>query len=240
MTTRIAMWSGPRNLSTAMMYAFAARGDCDATDEPFYAAYLAATCDRHPMQDAVLASQPTDPAQVTLTGAGPTGAPIWYQKHMTHHILPATPRGWMTGARHAFLNRHPWRVAASYHAKRENPTLADLAFQQQLTLWDDIAQMTGTGPVIVDSADIRANPEPMLRALCAALDIPFTPRMLSWQAGPKPYDGAWAPAWYAAVHRSTGFDAAEGPLPDLPDPLRAIADQALPAYQALASRKLTA
>lgn len=240
MTLRIAMWSGPRNLSTAMMYAFAARGDCDATDEPLYAAYLAATGLHHPMQAEILASQPTDPALVTLTGAGPTGAPLWYQKHMTHHILPGTPRGWMTQARHAFLIRHPYRVTASYHAKRENPTLADLGYAQQETLWHQIADLTGTPPVVVDSADIRARPEPLLRALCAALDIPFTPRMLSWPAGPKPHDGAWAPAWYAAVHRSTGFDAAEGPLPDLPPDLRAVADQAIPAYQALAARALTA
>ena len=240
MTIRLCMWSGPRNLSTAMMYAFAARGDCDASDEPFYAAYLAATSDDHPMRDAVLASQPTDPAQVVLTGSGPTGQPLWYQKHMTHHMLPGMPRGWMAGARHAFLIRHPARVVASYHAKRENPTLADLGFHQQLALWGQIAEETGTPPVIVDSADIRARPEPMLRALCEALGIAFTPRMLSWPAGPKAYDGVWAPAWYAAVHRSTGFDAAEGPLPALPPALQALADQSLDPYEALAARRLRA
>ena len=134
MTIRIAMWSGPRNLSTAMMYAFAARGDCDASDEPFYAAYLALSGLDHPMRDQVLASQPTDPERVRLTGEGPGGAPIWYQKHMVHHMLPQMPRGWMSDCRHAFLLRHPARVIASYARKREAPTAEDLGFGLQLSL----------------------------------------------------------------------------------------------------------
>src|SRR5690606_2505345 len=121
MTLRIAMWSGPRNLSTAMMYAFAARGDCGVTDEPFYAAYLTATGLDHPMRDAVLASQPRDPGDVVLTGPAPGGKPIWYQKHMTQHMLPGVPLDWMEECRHAFLIRHPARVVASYTKKREEP-----------------------------------------------------------------------------------------------------------------------
>lgn len=240
MTIRIAMWSGPRNLSTAMMYAFAARGDCAVSDEPFYAAYLAATGLEHPMRDAVLASQPTDPVAVRLNGPAPCGAPIWYQKHMTQHMLPQMPTDWFAACRHAFLIRHPARVVASYAKKREAPTLDDLGFPQQLALFRRIADQTGTVPPVIDSADIRANPGPMLRALCAALDIPWTERMLAWPSGPKPYDGAWAPAWYHAVHASTGFDAAEGPLSDLPQAYADLATAALPAYKALARHRLTA
>jgi len=240
MTIRIAMWSGPRNLSTAMMYAFAARGDCDASDEPFYAAYLALTGLAHPMRDQVLASQPDDPAHVRLTGPAPGGAPIWYQKHMVHHMLPQMPRDWFGQCRHAFLIRHPARVIASYAAKREAPTAADLGFVAQARLFDDIAQVTGTAPPVIDSAAIRATPEPMLRALCAALDIPFTPRMLHWPAGPKAFDGVWAAHWYPAVHGSTGFDTAEGPLPDLPPAYAQLADEALPLYESLARHALTA
>ena len=209
MTIRIAMWSGPRNLSTAMMYAFAARGDCDVTDEPFYAAYLEQSGVDHPMRAEILASQPTDPAAVLLTGGAPGGAPIWYQKHMTQHMLPGMPTGWMTACRHAFLIRHPARVVASYARKREAPTLEDIGFVQQQTLFEQVRALTGQTPPVIDSADIRANPGPMLQALCAALDIPWTDRMLHWPAGPKPYDGVWAPVWYHAVHASTGFDAAE-------------------------------
>jgi hypothetical protein len=239
MTIRIAMWSGPRNLSTAMMYAFAARGDCAVSDEPFYAAYLSATGLDHPMREAILASQPIDPAKVQLTGAVPGDAPLWYQKHMTQHMLPRMPTDWMATSRHAFLIRHPARVVASYAKKREEPTLEDLGFTQQRALFDRIADLTGSAPPVIDSADIRANPGPMLRALCSALDIPWTDRMLRWPAGPKPYDGVWAPAWYHAVHASTGFDAAEGPLPDLPSAYADLADAALPAYTALAEYHLT-
>lgn len=238
MTTRIAMWSGPRNLSTAMMYAFAARGDCTVSDEPFYAAYLARSGIPHPMRDAILAAQPTDPAQIDLSHDCAT--PIWYQKHMTQHMLPDMPTGWMAACRHAFLIRHPARVVASYARKRESPTLEDLGFVQQLRLFDHICQITGTLPPVIDSTDIRANPGPILAALCAALDIPFTPAMLHWPAGPKPYDGVWAPAWYHAVHASTGFDAAEGPLPVLTPNNQQTAAAAMPAYLALAERKLCA
>ena len=239
MTLRIAMWSGPRNLSTALMYAFAARGDCAATDEPLYAAYLAATGLDHPMRAEVLAAQPQDPAQVVLTGPAPGGQPVWYQKHMVHHILPSTPLGWMDHCRHAFLIRHPARVIASYVRKREAPTAEDLGFVQQAELFDRIAQRTGSAPPVIDSATIRAQPEPALRALCAALGLDFTPRMLSWPAGPKPFDGVWASHWYHAVHASTGFEAAEGPLPDLPPAYARLADAAMPAYQAVARHALT-
>ena len=237
MTTRIAMWSGPRNLSTAMMYAFAARGDCTVSDEPFYAAYLAQTRDPHPMQDQILASQENDPARVALTGSQPT--PIWYQKHMTHHMLPAMPTAWMKTCRHAFLIRHPARVVASYARKRESPTLDDLGFLQQRRLFDQQCQDTGAAAPVIDSTDIRANPGPMLDALCRSLDIPYTPTMLEWTAGPKPYDGIWAPVWYHAVHQSTGFDAAEGPLPTLSPDDQALADAAMPAYAALKAYALS-
>lgn len=228
----IAMWSGPRNLSTAMMYSFAARGDCAVADEPFYAAYLVATGLDHPMRDAVLAAQPTDPAAVAAQCAGPPpqGRPHVYQKHMVHHILPGFPRGWMRACRHAFLIRHPARVIASYAVKRERPTLEDLGFPQQTAMFEAVCDATGSAPPVVDSADIRADPAVALSALCAALGIPFVPAMLSWPAGPKPFDGVWAPHWYGAVHRSTGFDAAEGPLPVLDGDMARLEAAALPHY----------
>ncbi|WP_323036022.1 HAD family hydrolase [Pararhodobacter sp.] len=237
MTIKIAMWSGPRNLSTAMMYAFAARGDCTVTDEPFYAAYLALSGLPHPMQTEILARHETDPSKISLTHEQPT--PLWYQKHMFHHMLPEMPTAWMAECRHAILIRHPARVIASYARKRESPTLDDLGMVQQLQMFDTIRRVTGSPPPVVDSTDIRANPGPMLAALCAALAIPFTPKMLTWPVGPKPYDGAWAPVWYGAVHQSSGFDAAEGPLPDLSAAHQALAEAAMPAYDALAARKLT-
>ena len=237
---RIAMWSGPRNLSTAMMYAFAARGDCAVVDEPFYAAYLAATGLAHPMQQEVIASQSTDPLQVAADCIGPIpqGQSLFYQKHMTLHMIPGFPRDFMRDLTNVFLIRHPARVVASYAKKREGPTLADIGFQQQAQLFDQIADQLGHAPLVIDSADIRANPARALSGLCAALGISFTEKMLHWPAGPKPYDGIWAPHWYNAVHRSTGFEDPEAALPDLAKHYADLVDQALPYYEKLTAHKL--
>ena len=236
----IAMWSGPRNLSTALMYSFAARGDCAVWDEPFYAAYLKATGILHPMAAEIIAHYDADPVSVARKCADPGTTPHVYQKHMPLHMLPGFPLDFMAKTTNVFLIRHPARVIASYAQKRENPTFADIGFAQQSAMFDAEAQRLGCPPLVIDSADIRANPRGMLIALCTALGIPFTDRMLSWPAGPKPHDGIWAPHWYGAIHRSTGFDAAEGPLPDLPDQLKPLAAQALPHYESLAAHRLTA
>lgn len=233
---RIAMWSGPRNLSTAMMYSFAARGDCAVWDEPFYAAYLKATGIDHPMTAEVIAAGEPDPARVAATCLGPIpeGQPVWYQKHMTLHMIPAFDRDFLHGLTNAFLIRHPARVIASYAQKREAPTLADIGFLQQAELFDQVADLTGKAPPVIAAESIRTNPERALSALCAALGIPFTRNMLTWPEGPKPYDGAWAPHWYNAVHRSTGFGDPEGPLPALSSEFQRLCDQALPAFDRLA------
>ena len=237
---RIAMWSGPRNLSTAMMYAFAARGDCAVVDEPFYGAYLQATGIAHPMAAEVIASQSPDPAVVAAecTGPIPQKQSLFYQKHMTLHMIPAFPRGFMRALTNVFLIRHPARVVTSYAKKREAPTLADIGFVQQAELFDEVADFLGKAPLVIDSADIRANPARALSGLCAALGIPYTDRMLHWPAGPKPYDGVWAPHWYNAVHQSTGFEDPEGALPDLQPDYAALVDQAMPHYERLAAFKL--
>jgi hypothetical protein len=233
---KIAMWSGPRNLSTAMMYAFAARGDCAVTDEPFYAAYLAATGIDHPMRDAVIASQPTDPAAVTrqLTGPSPGGQPHWYQKHMTLHMIPSFDLGFLGQLTNVFLLRHPARVIASYARKREAPTLDDIGFVQQARLFDRVADLTGTAPPVISAESVRADPRAALGRLCNTLGLPFKDSMLTWPIGPKPYDGVWAPHWYNAVHASTGFDEPEAALPALSDDNRRLSDQALPPYEHLA------
>ena len=231
---RIVAWSGPRNLSTAMMYAFGARPDCAVSDEPFYAAYLAGTGIDHPMRDAILTSQPADPATVAACCAGPApdGRAHWYQKHMAHHMLEAFPLDWAEGAAQVFLIRHPARVVASYAAKRQMPTLADLGFLQQARLFDRL------GGVVVDSADIRARPREMLERLCAAIALPFDPAMLSWPAGGHTADGVWAAHWYDAVRRSTGFAPPEGDLPSLSGAHAELARRALPHYRKLAERAL--
>ena len=226
---RILAWSGPRNLSTAMMYAFGNRPDCAVSDEPFYAAYLAATGLDHPMRAEILAAQPSDPAAVARDCAGPPpgGRAHWYQKHMCQHMLDATPLDWAEGARHLFLIRHPARVIASYARKRERPTMADLGFARQEALFDRF------GGIVLDSAEIRARPEAALRRLCDALGLSFDPAMLRWPPGGHAADGVWAPHWYHDVHRSTGFADAEGPLPELDGDHAALCRAAMPHYRRL-------
>ncbi|TFL19192.1 HAD family hydrolase [Jannaschia formosa] len=225
---RIAAWSGPRNLSTAMMYSFGNRPDCDVMDEPFYAAFLARTGLPHPMREAVLASQPTEPEAVAALCAQ-EGNPHVYQKHMAQH-MDGMPLGWAEGCAHVHLIRHPARVIASFREKHDALSEEAIAFAGQATLYDRL------GGIVVDTEDLRRNPRAMLQKLCAEIGLPWSEAMLSWPAGGHQKDGVWAAHWYGAVHRSTGFAGPEGPMPevDTPDLLRA----ALPFYEALRSRAL--
>ena len=236
----IAMWSGPRNLSTAMMYAFGARPDCAVWDEPFYAPYLAATGKAHPMADEILARHESDPDRVAARCAAPApdGSPHFYQKQMAHHILPGFDLGWMAEVTHVFLIRHPARVIASYAEKREEVTAEDIGAAEQQALYARAEAAMGGPPPVVDSADIREAPEPMLRALCAAIGLPFDRAMLSWPAGGRPEDGVWASHWYGAAHRSTGFAGPEGPLPEVAPEHRTVLDRAMEPYEALRARAL--
>jgi hypothetical protein len=233
---RIAMWSGPRTLSTATMRAWENRPDTVVVDEPLYAYYLAATGIDHPGREAILASQPTDWHSVVrclTTGVLPDGATISYQKHMTHHVQPEIDLGALEPLTHAHLIRDPRRVLASYARVREQPTLADLGVRQQVALHRRFG-----GPVI-DSDDLLRDPEGMLRRLCEALGVPFDAAMLSWPAGPRPSDGVWAPHWYASVEASTGFGPYRGDaVPDLPDHLAALAERCRPFYDELAAQAL--
>ena len=236
---RIAMWSGPRNLSTAMMRAFSSRPDTVVSDEPFYAAYLARSGVVHPMQDEVLASQPQDPHQVAadMLGPVPSGKPVWYQKHMAHHMIDGVPLDWMDGVTNVFLLRSPERVLASYTQKREDVTLRDIGFAEQAMLFDRVADRLGHAPPVVDSEDVRRDPRGTLSALCAAIDLGFTDAMLSWPKGQHADDGVWAPHWYGAIFDSTGFAPPDEKALALPDHLLAIADEARPFYERMAAHK---
>ncbi|QYJ02374.1 sulfotransferase [Thalassovita mediterranea] len=235
------MWSGPRNLSTTMMRSFGARPDTACVDEPFYAAYLVSTGTVHPMQAEILEAQAHDGAVVAreLSEAPvPNGKPVFYQKHMTHHMAPALPRSWMHRVTNAFLIRDPARVLASYARKMETVSLEAIGVPQQAELFDRVCQIRGEAPPVVDSDDILEDPAGMLRALCAALGIEYTDAMLSWEAGPKPEDGVWAPHWYDAVWQSTGFGAPRMENPVLPDALRKLADEARESHEAIAAHRL--
>ena len=236
---KIAMWSGPRNLSTAMMYSFGNRADCAVVDEPFYAAFLKLTGDVHPMGAQICAHHPTDPVAIAmgLAGQNPDGKPIWYQKHMAHHMVDGVPRDWMRNVTNVFLIRHPARVIASYTAKRENPTVDDIGVRQQAQMYDELVR-AGQSPLVIDSADIRNDPQGMLTKLCGALGIPFDAGMLSWPTGGHAADGIWASHWYGAVHQSTGFAGPEGELPKLEGVAAEILGETIPYYQSLVKKRL--
>ncbi len=231
------MWSGPRTVSTALMRAWENRPDTVVVDEPLYAFYLSATGLDHPGRDEVIASQPTDWRAVlrALTrGPLPPGVSVCYQKHMAHHLLPQVDRAALAPLRHAFLIREPRSLLASYARVRSAPTLADLGLRQQAEIFGEFG-----GPVL-DAADLLAAPEAALRALCAALDVPFSAAMLSWPPGPRDSDGVWAPYWYDSVRRSSGVvPAAAGAAPPPLDPaLGPLLERCLPYYEKLRDNKI--
>ena len=240
MTIRIAMWSGPRNLSTAMMRSFGSRSDTFVSDEPFYGAYLKSTGDPQPMADQVMESMDCDWHGVAraMTGPCPTGAPIWYQKHMAHHMVGQISHDDLPGLRHAFLIRDPERVIASYAAKRVAVRPDHLGVERQVEFFEREADRLGHAPPVIDSGDILHDPPTMLERLCHALEIRWDPAMLKWEPGIRETDGIWASHWYDAVAASTGFSQPDTRLIELDDDARRVADYCRPYYERLADHRL--
>jgi len=234
-TVRIAMWSGPRNISTAMMRSFSSRSDCAVSDEPFYGAFLKATGEAHPMAAETIASMDCDWHSVlgTQSGPAPGRKSIWYQKHMPHHMVGPVGIVDMPHHRHAFLIRAPERVVASYRAKNELRAPEMLGFAQMRRYFELEAERTGMVPPVVDSDAILADPHDTLAKLCAALGITCDPAMLSWRRGPHPDDGVWGAHWYDKVNASTRFAPPPGDLPRLDDDCLTVAEQCRADYEAL-------
>lgn len=201
---RLAVWSGPRNISTALMRAWENRPDCVVVDEPLYAYYLAETGLDHPGRDEVIAAGETDWHRVVadLTGLVPAGAAVYYQKHMTHHLIRQLPREWIGSLTNVLLIRDPAEVVASYVRSRADVLAEDIGLVQQAELYD----LLGDTVPVIDAADFLRDPEGYLRWMCDHVGVPFTTAMLHWPAGPRDSDGVWAPYWYAAVQASTGFE----------------------------------
>jgi len=237
---RIAMWSGPRNISTAMMRAWENRPDTAVSDEPLYAHYLLATGLDHPGRDEVIASRADDWRAVVagLTGPVPGGKAIFYQKHMAHHLLAEIERGWLDRVVNCFLIRRPAEVLASYVRTRDDPTITDLGFVQQGEIFEQVCERTGQVPPILDARDVLEDTRRMLTLLCEAVGVPFLESMLSWPAGRRDSDGVWAKHWYAGVERSTGFAPYRPPGEPLADRLRPLADACEPYYRRLYDRRL--
>ena len=240
-TVRVAMWSGPRNISTALMRAWENREDCTVTDEPLYAAYLMETGLDHPGRDEVITDGETDWQKVVefLTGPVPGGRAIWYQKHMSHHLLPEMDREWIHTMHNIMLIRDPDEVVASYIRSRAEVEPDDIGLLQQSDLFDELAERGGATPLVVDAGDFLHDPAAYLKAICSGVGIPFSERLLGWPAGKRDSDGVWGPHWYDAVWKSTGFDPAkartavvlEGDAAD-------VAQACRPAYEKLHTARL--
>ena len=236
----IAMWSGPRNISTALMRAFENRSDCEVLDEPLYGHYLHKTGINHPGADEVIAAQGIDWQNIvnTCVSRSPEQKPLFYQKHMTLHLPPEMDKNWLSKLTNCFLIREPERVIASYAAVREQPTLDDIGFRQQARLFDYVVGNICSKPLVIDSKSFLQNPEPMLREICRRLDITFEPGMLSWKTGARASDGVWAKYWYDSVWKSSGFSRyTEKPL-NLNNYESKLAEQARPYFDRLFAQRV--
>jgi hypothetical protein len=235
------MWSGPRNISTAMMRAWGNRPDTIVVDEPFYAFYLQRTDVDHPGREEVIATGETDWRKVVarLTADPlPEGKTIFYQKQMTHHLRPEVARDWLRDVTNCFLIRHPAEVIASYVKKRDEPALADLGFVQQAEIFDLACRQMGGTPPVIDARDVLENPARTLWLLCDAVGVEFTEAMLSWPPGLRETDGIWAKHWYTEVEKSTGFQPPRHREENVPERFRAMFEQCLPIYERLHAVRL--
>jgi hypothetical protein len=233
------MWSGPRNISTAMMRSWGNRADTVVVDEPFYAYYLDKTGANHPGAAEVIADGETDWRKVVeqLTDHTP-GKAIFYQKQMTHHLLPEISRDWLHEVTNCFLIRHPAEVICSYIKKNHDPSVEDVGFLHQTEIFELVRASDGSVPPVLDARDVLENPRRILGLLCDAVGVSFTDRMLSWPTGLRETDGIWAKHWYSEVANSTGFQPYTAKLPKVPERLHSIYERSLEIYRRLREYRL--
>ena len=220
-----------------MMRSWGNRRDTFVVHEPLYAFYLNATGKRHPGAEEVIAHGETDWRKVAIqcgrSLSAPTGKKIFYQKQMTHHLLPEVERDWLGAVTNCFLIRDPAEVITSYIKKRDDPTLEDLGFVQQIEIFDWVRDHAGSIPPVIDAKDVLQNPERMLRLLCDAVGVAFDEAMLSWPPGFRETDGVWAQHWYGEVARSTSFQPYQPKSEKVPERLREIHNQCRECYDRL-------
>jgi hypothetical protein len=237
---RIAMWSGPRNISTAMMRSWGNRTDTFVCDEPLYAHYLQHTGLPHPLADEIIAQHETDCGKVIadLVGDIPEGKQIYFQKHMTHHLLPHIDRQWLDQVANCFLIRDPGEVITSYIRKNADPTVEDVGFPQQQEIFDWVRRRTGKIPPVLDAKDVLNNPRRVLGLLCEVLRVEFSEAMLSWPPGFRVTDGIWAKHWYHEVEKTTSFHPYQPKAEQVPARLKDVHDRSLDCYVALHEHRL--
>jgi hypothetical protein len=234
------MWSGPRNISTAMMRSWGNRRDTVVIDEPFYAFYLDATGKEHPGAAEVIAQGENDWRKVVqrLLSELPTGKRILFQKQMAHHLLPETRREWILSVTNCFLIRDPREVILSYIKKSADPVLEDLGFVQQCDLFNFVRERKNSIPAVIDATDILRAPRRMLELLCQTIGVEFDPAMLCWPAGLRETDGIWAKYWYDEVAKSTSFQPYTPRKGIIPDRLQRVYDRCRECYEELHQYRL--
>ncbi len=229
---RLSVWSGPRNVSTALMYAFRQRPDALVVDEPLYGHYLKVTRAEHPGDDEVLAAMDTEGGRVVREVLlGPCERPVHFLKNMAHH-LAGLDRGFLGGLTNVLLTRDPAEMLPSLARQLPNPTLRDTGLLYQTEILDHVLGQ-GLDPVVLDAKQLLLDPPGVLRSACDRLGIPFHEAMLRWPAGPKPEDGVWAKHWYANVRASTGFSPYTPRTGDFPEGLKPLLEESVPLYERL-------
>jgi len=237
----LAMWSGARNISTAMMRSRASRPDTFVCDEPLYAHYLQVTRRSHPGADEVIANGETDWRKVVqyLTGSIPQQKRIFYQKQMTHHLLPQIDRAWLRLVTNCFLIRDPREVIISYLKKNDELALEDIGFVQQLEIFNSVREQTGAIPAVIDARDVLENPRRILTLLCESVGVGFSEAMLSWAPGLRETDGIWAKHWYNEVQTSTTFREPPARQAEaMPEDVRGVYEKAREFYEQLYQHRL--
>lgn len=239
--TRLAMWSGPRNVSTALMRSFDSRPDSVVCDEPLYAHYLDVTGLDHPGAPAIVEQHEADWRKVVdwLTGPLEEGKTLFYQKHMAHHLLPNIERGWLDQLTNVFLIRDPSQMLTSLLEILPEPRLEDTGYPQQVELFEAQRSRTGETPIVIDSKDLLENPAAMLSALCQRVGLEYSDAMLTWESGLRPTDGCWAEDWYGNALSSTGFQPYRAKEVRVPERFQELESQAIELYQRLWPARLT-
>ena len=239
-STRVAMWSGPRNISTALMYSFENRSDCYATDEPLYASFLLKSGTPHPGAEEVIENNEAQVGKIitTLTGPIPDEKQIWYQKHMCHHLPPDSDISWIDNLKNCFLIRHPREVLLSLSKITDSIDLLSTGLPQQLTIIRHVIKSSGKIPPVIDSSDVLEDPESILSVLCESIGIPFSKRMLSWEPGPRNCDGLWGKYWYDSVWKSSGFSPPTPKDGELSEHLHSVLEESTMIYQELREMRI--
>ena len=231
---RIACWSGPRNISTALMRSWSSRNDSFVSDEPFYAYYLKEQQLKHPMYKEIIKYYPNtyDDVVTSLTSEIPNDKERWYQKHMAHHLIDLNNISWIKNFENCILIRHPKDVINSYIKKNTLNHVDELGYPQQYKIMRYLDSV-GKNFIVIDSNILLNNPEKILSQWCSSMNLEFDISMLRWEKGNHPQDGIWWKHWYDNVITTTHFQKFSSNKYELNKKYKSIYDEALDYYNKL-------